>query len=831
MEFCRLRTAAMAGLFRSVCMSHVRLLMNEESAPDTIRALGGQFSKLHIVDDAMPETEFYKKFKMRVVDCNTWERKLEALRKIMALNDVKAPTPDIQAEADFKPSGDVLEFLQSKFDPIDTGLTSHLSFKKQHTQLINEQIERAHVLKMCKDELQFDRSAQIEERNVVAEGMERPLMEDEGAVANSICGALPKEKQILFKRMMFRMSKGNAICRFSPIGELVEDPSTGEATEKVVFSILFVGQTLARRIKKICSLSGASVYEVPDNVADLDEQLRDIREKLQEYKAVLDKTNQRISTVLNEIAYTSDTASPLVNWETLVRQERMVCEVLRKCKVLSEAANGGVTISCEGWIPHDEADNLSSCVLMANPNPDQRAVLQMLDTPGVAPPTYFKTNKYTSVYQSIVNTYGIPRYGEVNPGLFTIVTFPFLFGIMYGDMFHGSCLIIASSLMIFFEKSLIKQRKMGEMGEIFGMAFGGRYMLILMGCFAVYCGTIYNDVAAVPTNMFGSKWTIVEGEMADETSVSGVYPWGVDPYWYHTTNELFFFNSLKMKLSVIIGVIQMCFGIGLGAINDIHFGHYSAIVFEALPRMLFMVCTFGYMVFLIITKWFIDWNNPPLGPESEPPNLVTTMIGMFLSPGNVDMPMYQGQETIQLILFAIAVVCVPTMLLAMPLIRRSQNAGAAHYAVVPAGADDEDAHQEPVAAGGHGHGSGPYDFGEDMINNVIHTIEFVLGAVSNTASYLRLWALSLAHAELSRVFWEKMMLDYGLGLVELGPISAVVGVSAWAAATTAVLLLMDVLECFLHALRLHWVEFQNKFFHGDGYEYEPFQFVTKDSDE
>lgn len=101
---------------------------------------------------------------------------------------------------------------------------------------------------------------------------------------------------------------------------------------------------------------------------------------------------------------------------------------------------------------------------------------------------------------------------------------------------------------------------------------------------------------------------------------------------------------------------------------------------------------------------------------------------------------------------------------------------------------------------------------------MIETIEFVLGTVSNTASYLRLWALSLAHSQLAKVFFDNCLIP---GLMSGNVVMMFFGFFVFMTATVFVLMCMDLLECALHTLRLHWVEFQNKFFKGQGIPFNP----------
>ena len=489
-------------------------------------------------------------------------------------------------------------------------------------------------------------------------------------------------------------------------------------------------------------------------------------------------------------------------------QEKLVFMNLNKCK------NKGQLIDGEVWIPLEKlklVEETINNIAEKNPNKLTAVLSDLDDIQDSNPPTYIKLNDFTYPFQTIVSEYGVPRYREINPGLFTIISFPFMFGVMFGDIGHGGLILLLSIWLVLKKDDIL--RTMPDLK----MLVKTRYFFLLCGFFAFFNGWIYNDFFATPLGIFGScyKNTEENGKKIAKRNGDCVYPIGLDPKWYAAVNELTFLNSFKMKMSVIIGVLQMILGLFLKGINGIYFGDYIDFFFEFIPQLIFMCLLFGYMILMIYIKWGTDWSEDP----SKAPSIISQLLMLFLNmgstgPDNNKTPLfhredYTFQESFQFNALIISVICIPVMLIVKPTV---------DFFKLPKGEINENNEENKENKENK---KSQVTVTDLAVNQIIETIEYVLGTVSHTASYLRLWALSLAHAQLAKVFFEITL----LGFIQSGNIiGMMLGFFLLANITIGVLMGMDLLECSLHTLRLHWVEFQSKFYKADGYAFTPYSF-------
>lgn len=634
-----------------------------------------------------------------------------------------------------------------------------------------------------------------------------------------------------FQKSLFRLSRGNVFVNYFPVKKH-HFLDQKKKIEKTVVFLTFQNtesKILSEKISTLCRSFRVTIYPMPDSLNSIEIDIAKKYNENNEINQILEKSINNIKENLNY--YYKDfnfiNISRLYEERVYLLKQLNIYETMNKFNIRKNFFEGRF------WIPVCKEkyfeDALSYLVKQKEFNGFRTTSLDFKNFKK-QPPTLISTNSFSAPFQNIVDTYGVPNYKEINPGLFTIVTFPFLFGVMFGDIGHGLMLFIFGLFLFFYENKFPKDIR------------NLKCLLVFMGFFACYCGIIYNDFFAVPVPLMNSCYEEVDGGFGREENCN--YPIGIDYTWHHTHNTVSFINSFKMKLSIVIGVIHMLVGISMKGLNALYFSHLAEFFFDFLPQMLFMLSTFGYMVVCIIAKWLIDYSEIP----GEAPSIIALYINFI---GEVKQPLIgtaQFQEDLQGILATIAAICVPIMLLGKPLTLALFAKKEKGYQPLNESIDLEDIQEKSNLIQAEFNqteqsfdpNSNPssnsninkkedhsHDFSEMLIHQSIETIEFVLGSISNTASYLRLWALSLAHSQLAKVFFEMLLKPYISGHNSIGfdVVMACIMFVMFIIVTFAVLMIMDLMECFLHALRLHWVEFQNKFYKGEGYKFNPLNFA------
>ncbi|GJN84792.1 vacuolar ATP synthase subunit [Purpureocillium lilacinum] len=840
--------------FRSADMSMVQLYVSNEIGREVVTALG-ELGLCQFRDLNEDVSAFQRTYTQEIRRLDNVERQLRYFYAQMEKTGIPLRKLDLDNERLASPSTSEIDELAERSQKLEQRVSdlndSYETLKKREGDLT----EWRWVLREAGSF--FDRAhGNVDEIRASTDNDDAPLLSDieqhhqapeversfSGMNIGFVAGVIARDRVAAFERILWRTLRGNLYMNQSEIPEPLIDPTNNEAVNKNVFVIFAHGKEILAKIRKISESMGAEVYNVDENSDLRRDQIHEVNGRLDDVQNVLRNTQATLEAELNQISQS------LSAWMVLIAKEKAVYSTLN----LFSYDRARRTLIAEAWCPTNDMPLIRSTLqdVTNRAGLSVPSIINEIRT-NKTPPTYLKTNKFTEGFQTIVNAYGTATYQEVNPALPVFVTFPFLFAVMFGDLGHALIMLSAALAMIYWEKPLKKVTF-----ELFAMIYYGRYIALVMAVFSIFTGLMYNDIFSKSMTLFPSAWSYVKPDGWKEgDTVSGVlntdgyrYPFGIDWAWHGTDNDLLFSNSYKMKMSIILGWAHMTYSLCFAYINARHFKKPIDIWGNFIPGMIFFQSIFGYLVVCIIYKWSVKWIDFEDGTNNvQPPGLLNMLIYMFLQPGTLDMELYKGQKVVQVILLLLAFVQVPILLFLKPFYLRWEHnrARAKGYRGIGetsrVSALDGDEENEGLV-NGHGNsfdddGEGvamisqniddeheEFEFSEAMIHQVIHTIEFCLNCVSHTASYLRLWALSLAHQQLSVVLWNMTL---GPALARPGVVGVIMIVACfylWFFLTIAILVCMEGTSAMLHSLRLAWVESFSKFAEFGGWPFVPFSF-------
>ncbi|XP_056105257.1 V-type proton ATPase 116 kDa subunit a 1 [Rhinichthys klamathensis goyatoka] len=765
----------MGSLFRSEEMCLVQLFFQTESAHNCINELG-HLGLVQFKDLNPGVTAFQRHFVKEVKKCEEMERILRYLEKEMVKSNIVISATK---EKEMVPCPrDVLE-LESTFEKLEQELReincNHDTLRQNLIELMDidsllrmteDFFEEAELL-LCseppsEDSVSMTVSSFITCRRYSSSSTSGPL--NLGFVA----GVIKQDRFPAFEKVLWRLFHGNFVLRHAEIQTTEELQVVRAAVKKDVFIIFVQGEHVREKIRKVCEGFHASLYSCPKTLYERKKMSNNVKSRMEDLRMILRRTEEYRGGVLTRAA------DHVQEWGSKVKKMKAIYYTLNLCNIdITQKL-----IVAEIWCPVSDLTLVQNALIMGSEQSGSSVtpVLNRIQTQQT-PPTFNRTNTFTEGFQAIIDAYGVGTYQEINPAPYTIVTFPFLFAVMFGDCGHGLVMTLLAVWLITQAECLRKMKN-----EITDVLVGGRYIILLMGMFSIYTGLIYNDCFSKSFNIFGSSWRV-------RPMFSPHGPW--QNKTLHDNHHL----QLNPTVPGVYSGRPYVFGIDPVSAYKIlfvqHYGKFQDILLQFVPQLIFMLSLFGYLIFLVLYKWCITLRS------EMAPSILLLFINMMMFDYQPEHKfLYRGQKAVQIFLVVTAVLMVPVLLLAKPLLIYRTRMKARHQVSI----------------------------GDVFVNQAIHTIEYCLGCISNTASYLRLWALSLAHAELSEVLW-RMVLQAGLKLSSgVGSLMLVLQFAAFAVLTVTVLLIMEGLSAFLHALRLHWVEFQNKFYEGSGYKFTPLSF-------
>lgn len=228
-------------------------------------------------------------------------------------------------------------------------------------------------------------------------------------------------------------------------------------------------------------------------------------------------------------------------------------------------------VTIEGWIPYSQMNYFMQICSEATENTALVFVSKKFD-PEIQPPSKFDNNRVIRPFETITRLYGYPKYKEIDPTKIIFLTFPIIFGFMFGDIGHGLMLLIGGLLFRY-----LKRKSQGSWKNL-------SIIIAFCGICAIIAGFMYGEFFGMH-QMFGIE---------------------LEPILF---NPLYDMMS-GLKFSVIIGTTILSLGFALEGINHFIEKRRFDVFLTAIPK----ICIVVGGVYMVFTYKFqlADWFSGPL---------------------------------------------------------------------------------------------------------------------------------------------------------------------------------------------------------------------------
>ncbi|EGR30943.1 v-type ATPase 116kda subunit family protein, putative [Ichthyophthirius multifiliis] len=398
-------------MFRSESVGYYNLFIPSEQTWNIMNELGNQ-SSIHFVDLNSEIALTQRKFTKYLKRCEQIQYKIIKIKNEMEKFNIK-----IVKSQNF-------EQLQQCFN---TMIKQSNQDGKTYIEKIDLQ-EHQQVLEKGKQIL-GERFFQINSK--------------QGKYVSFIMGAIFKEELLRFKKLIFRVSKGNLWNDFRDFDDDVVFHNQKKG-KKCVFALIVPGlqqDIVFQKIKKICDMYGIFQHNFPDDNYEYQNLLKNNQFQIIEQRKIIALTINQIKKFLEQLSDFKLNNLKISYIEILhqyIIKEKYLYENMNMLQVLE------TYYLAKCWISFKDEDQIIECLKqLQRENPNiPIATLEQIQNEKRTHPTKIRQFEFMKPFQLIVNTYGIPRYKEINPALFAFITFPFLFGVMFGDIGHGLLLFL-----------------------------------------------------------------------------------------------------------------------------------------------------------------------------------------------------------------------------------------------------------------------------------------------------------------------------------------------------------------------------------------------------